>query len=71
MSLYDSKGNWTSEALDICDDLKAMLAPALEKALANGMSHSDFCYMVMSETEGLISYDRRHRKERLTNESRK
>lgn len=62
MGLYDSKGNWTSEALEICDNLKATLHPALEKALANGMSHSDFCYMVMFDTEGLILEDRRFKK---------
>jgi hypothetical protein len=70
VSLYDGKGNWTSEALEICDDLKAMLRPALEKALANGMTHSDFCYMVMSETEGLICYDRRCRMRDSTNNTK-
>ena len=61
MSLYDGKGNWTPEALEICDNLRVHLIPVLEKALANGMTHSDFCYLVMSETESLILFDRRNR----------
>lgn len=69
MSLYDNKGNWKSEALEVCDDIKIALRPILEKALSNGMSHSDFCYMVITETDGLICYDRRHRKGAIANDS--
>ena len=60
--MFDNKGNWTDEALAICDYIRVALAPALERTLANGMSHSDFCYMVLFETDGLILYDRLTRK---------
>lgn len=62
MSLYDEKGNWTSEALNICAEINNVLKPILEKALSKEMSHSDFCYMVSSEVETIILADRRHKR---------
>lgn len=62
MSLYDEKGNWTPEALNICAEIKEFLVPILEKSLNNGMSHSDFCYMVNSEIEAIILANRRLKK---------
>lgn len=61
--LYDAKGNWRSEALGVCDDICGVLRPLLEKALKEGMSHADFCYMVVTELDAMILHDRRHRKD--------
>ena len=62
MALYDEKDNWTSEALNICNEINRVLNPILKKTLAEGMSHSDFCYMVHSEVELLILESRRFKK---------
>ena len=62
MSLYDEKGNWTQDALNICAEIHNALKPILEKTLSKEMSHSDFCYMVNSEMETLILADRRHKR---------
>lgn len=67
MALYDDKGNWSSEALNICDEINKVLNPILEKTLAEGMSHSDFCYMVHSEVELLILEDRRFKRAKDNN----
>lgn len=61
--LYDAKGNWRSEALGVCDDIRDVLRPLLEKALKEGMSHADFCYMVVTELDAMILHDRRRRKD--------
>lgn len=67
--LYDAKGNWRSEALGVCDDIRAVLRPLLEQAIREDMSHADFCYMVITELDALILYDRRHRKGVIANDS--
>ena len=61
MSVFDKKGNYTSDALNICSEIGNALKPILEKTLDNGMSHSDFCYMVNAEVELLILTDLRHK----------
>lgn len=61
--LYDAKGNWRSEALGVCDDIRDVLLPLLEKSLKEGMSHADFCYIVVTELDAMILHDRRHRKD--------
>ena len=66
MGLYDEKGNWTPEALNICAEIKEILVPILEKSLDKGMSHSDFCYMVNSEMEAIILANRRLKKKTLS-----
>lgn len=62
MGLYDEKGDWTPEALEICNDINDALKPILSKALDKKLSHSDFCYMVNNEMALLILENRRRNK---------
>lgn len=62
MSVFDNKGNYTADALNIGSKIGKALEPILENALSNGMSHSDFCYMVNTEVELLILTDLRHKR---------
>ena len=62
MALYNEQGKWTSDALNICSEIDKALEPILAKTISQGMSHSDFCYMVTSEVEVLILRDRRLKK---------
>lgn len=62
MGLYNEKGDWTPEALEICDEIRGVLKPILEKSLVKSHSHSDFCYMVNNEMALLILENRRRNK---------
>ena len=66
MVLYDEKGDWTADALEICSEISIVLEPILKKTLNKEMSHSDFLYMVCNEVELLILADRRNKKKKNT-----
>lgn len=62
MTIWDEKGNYTSDALNICSEVGSALKPILEKTLSKGMSHADFCYMVNTEADLLVLTDLRHKR---------
>ena len=59
MSLYNAKGDWTPESLELCNEIRDALKPILKKALDKKLTHSDFCYIVNEETALLILENRR------------
>ena len=62
MTLWNEKGNFTSDALSICSEIDSVLKPILEKTLSKGMGHAEFCYMVNTEADLLVLMDLRHKR---------
>lgn len=61
MAVFNENGSFSADALNIGAEIGNVLKPILEKTLSNGMSHSDFCYMVSNEVDLLILTDLRHK----------
>lgn len=63
MAIKDSNLNWTSEALQVSQNLQDALRPLMEQTLAYGMTKEDFYYLAGNAAQMLILISDRHEKD--------